>query len=65
MLEKAIKGDQKYWGWLIFLLVLMGIGFACYLYQCLSTDGDGFYLFQDQPGSLYSAAYLPAACAND
>ena len=33
MLEKAVTGSQKYWGWLIFLLVLMGIGFACYLYQ--------------------------------
>ncbi|UCF82445.1 MAG: polysulfide reductase NrfD [Desulfobacteraceae bacterium] len=33
MLDKAVTGSQKYWGWLIFLLVLMGIGFACYLYQ--------------------------------
>ena len=33
MLEKAIKGDQKYWGWLIFLLLLIGMGFAFYLYQ--------------------------------
>jgi len=33
MLERAIKGNQGYWGWLIFLLALMGIGFVCYLYQ--------------------------------
>ncbi len=33
MLDKAIKGNQTYWGWIITLLVLIGIGFACYLYQ--------------------------------
>ncbi|MEJ2023601.1 MAG: polysulfide reductase NrfD [Deltaproteobacteria bacterium] len=33
MLDRAIKGGAKYWGWLIFLLVMMTIGFACYLYQ--------------------------------
>jgi len=33
MLERAIKGTHGYWGWLIFLLALMGIGFVCYLYQ--------------------------------
>jgi len=33
MLEKAIKGDQKYWGWIVFLLLLIGMGFAFYLYQ--------------------------------
>jgi Ni/Fe-hydrogenase subunit HybB-like protein len=33
MLDKAIKGSQQYWGWIIFLLALMGIGFGCYLYQ--------------------------------
>jgi len=33
MLERAIKGTHRYWGWLIFLLALMGIGFVCYLYQ--------------------------------
>ena len=33
MLDKAIKGSQTYWGWLIFLLALMGVGFGCYLYQ--------------------------------
>ncbi len=33
MLDRAIKGSNKYWGWLIFLLVIMSVGFACYLYQ--------------------------------
>ncbi|MFH1930012.1 MAG: sulfate reduction electron transfer complex DsrMKJOP subunit DsrP [Pseudomonadota bacterium] len=33
MLDRAVTGSQKYWGWLIFLLILMGVGFACYLYQ--------------------------------
>ena len=33
MLDKAIKGNQTYWGWIIALLVLIGIGFASYLYQ--------------------------------
>ena len=33
MLERAIKGTSGYWGWLIFLLALMGIGLGCYLYQ--------------------------------
>lgn len=33
MLDKALNGSSKYWGWVIFLLVLIGIGFACYLYQ--------------------------------
>jgi len=33
MLDKAIKGSGKYWGWIIFLLVLIGIGFACYMVQ--------------------------------
>jgi Ni/Fe-hydrogenase subunit HybB-like protein len=33
MLDKAIKGSQTYWGWVIFLLALMGMGFGFYLYQ--------------------------------
>ena len=33
MLEKAIRGSQTYWGWIIFLLVLIGVGFGNYLYQ--------------------------------
>ncbi|MFZ0448893.1 MAG: NrfD/PsrC family molybdoenzyme membrane anchor subunit [Desulfatiglandaceae bacterium] len=33
MLDRTLKGSQKYWGWLIFLLIMMGIGFLVYLYQ--------------------------------
>jgi Ni/Fe-hydrogenase subunit HybB-like protein len=33
MLEKAIKGSPTYWSWIIFLLVVIGAGFAVYLYQ--------------------------------
>ncbi|MBW1999272.1 MAG: polysulfide reductase NrfD [Deltaproteobacteria bacterium] len=33
MLDKAIKGSEKYWGWIIFLLALMGLGLGFYLYQ--------------------------------
>ncbi len=33
MLEKAFYGDKKYWTWVIFLLILMGIGSIAYIYQ--------------------------------
>ena len=33
MLEKALKGSGRYWGMIIFLLVVIGIGFAFYLRQ--------------------------------
>ncbi|MBW1701448.1 MAG: polysulfide reductase NrfD [Deltaproteobacteria bacterium] len=33
MLEMALKGRQGYWGLLIFLLAIMGVGFVSYLYQ--------------------------------
>ncbi|MBN1102329.1 MAG: polysulfide reductase NrfD [Deltaproteobacteria bacterium] len=33
MLDKALRGSQTYWGWLIVLLALMAAGFASYLYQ--------------------------------
>ncbi len=55
MLDRALKGNQGYWGWLVFLLVLMGIGLGCYLYQYregliitgLSRDVSwGFYIAQ-------------------
>ncbi len=55
MLDRALEGDQKYWGWLAFLLAVMAIGFGCYLYQFkvglkitgLSRDVSwGFYIAQ-------------------
>lgn len=33
MLDRALSGKQGYWGWLIFLLAMMGVGVGCYLYQ--------------------------------
>jgi len=53
MLELAIKGSKKYYGWMAFLLVIIGIGFAFYLKQLgfglgitgLSRDTSwGFYI---------------------
>ena len=55
MLEKAIKGSHTYWMWLGFLLLLMGIGLGCYLWQFfvglkitgMSRDVSwGFYIAQ-------------------
>ncbi len=33
MLDRALKGTTAYWSWLVFLLVLIGIGAACWFYQ--------------------------------
>jgi Ni/Fe-hydrogenase subunit HybB-like protein len=33
MIEKALVGKNRYWSWIIFLLVLMGIGALCYVQQ--------------------------------
>ncbi|HHW06014.1 MAG TPA: polysulfide reductase NrfD [Clostridia bacterium] len=33
MIDKAFKGSPKYWAWIITLLVLIGVGFGCYLVQ--------------------------------
>jgi Ni/Fe-hydrogenase subunit HybB-like protein len=33
MLETALKGSRRYWGWIIFLLGVIGVGFIAYLYQ--------------------------------
>ena len=33
MLDKALKGSPTYWGWIVFLLVVIGAGFMAYLYQ--------------------------------
>ena len=55
MLEYAIKGDKKYYGWILFLLGLIGVGFGFYLWQLkfglgitgLSRDVSwGFYIAQ-------------------
>ncbi len=55
MLEKALTGSRRYWGWVIFLLVVIGIGFLNYLRQFsyglgitgMSRDVSwGFYISQ-------------------
>lgn len=33
MLEKALTGSRSYWGWIFFLLAIIGIGFIFYLKQ--------------------------------
>ncbi|GAB4349388.1 MAG: polysulfide reductase NrfD [Candidatus Abyssubacteria bacterium] len=33
MLEKALSGSKRYWAWITLLLVLIGVGFGCYLWQ--------------------------------
>ncbi|MBN1849104.1 MAG: polysulfide reductase NrfD [Deltaproteobacteria bacterium] len=33
MLDKAIKGSKAYWGWIIFLLACIGVGFGFYMLQ--------------------------------
>ncbi len=55
MLEKALTGSKNYWTWVTGLLILIGIGFGCYLWQFnvglkitgLSRDVSwGFYIAQ-------------------
>lgn len=55
MLELAIKGTKKYYGWLTFLIICIGVGFMVYLWQLkvglqitgLSRDVSwGFYIAQ-------------------
>lgn len=33
MLDKAFYGDKKYWGWVILLLIVIGLGFLFYVQQ--------------------------------
>jgi Ni/Fe-hydrogenase subunit HybB-like protein len=55
MLEKALRGNKLYWGWIFFLLVIIGAGFIFYLKQLhyglgitgMSRDVSwGFYVAQ-------------------
>jgi len=55
MIEKALVGDKKYWGWIAFLLLVIFVGFLFYLRQLnqgltvtgLSRDVTwGFYIAQ-------------------
>jgi molybdopterin-containing oxidoreductase family membrane subunit len=33
MFDKALTGSRRYWGWIVFLLLLTGAGFVCYCWQ--------------------------------
>ena len=33
MFEKALDGGKDYWAWVVFLLILIGMGFSAYMYQ--------------------------------
>jgi len=55
MLEKALVGSKKYYAWLTALLIFIGVGFLCYIYQLyaglgitgMSRDVSwGFYIAQ-------------------
>ena len=55
MLEKALKGSIKYYGWMVALLGVIGVGVLCYLWQLsfglgitgMSRDVSwGFYIAQ-------------------
>jgi len=55
MLEKALTGTKRYYGWMAALLAVIGVGFACYLWQFqfglgitgMSRDVSwGFYIAQ-------------------
>lgn len=55
MLEKALDGSPRYWGWIVALLAVIGVGVISYLYQFtyglgitgLSRDVSwGFYIAQ-------------------
>jgi len=35
MLDKALIGSRRYWGWIALLLILVGVGFVCYCWQLI------------------------------
>ena len=44
MIEKALNGNKKYWGWIAFLLAIISLGIHSYTQQLtygLSTTGMG------------------------
>ncbi len=61
MLEKALTGDKRYYGWIAALLAVISVGFACYLWQFsfglgitgMSRDVSwGFYIAQFTCGCI-------------
>ncbi len=56
MLEKALNGSRRYWGWVLFLLVVMGVGFSVYLWQAMTGAGSSG-LSRDVPWGFFIANY--------
>jgi molybdopterin-containing oxidoreductase family membrane subunit len=56
MLEKALIGSRRYYGWVAFLLGVIGVGFLCYLMQL--RDGLGITgMGRDVSWGLYIAQF--------
>ncbi len=56
MLEKALTGSRTYWGWLLFLLAITGMGLGFYLWQAISgSEASG--LSRDVPWGFFIANY--------
>ncbi|NQT94433.1 MAG: polysulfide reductase NrfD, partial [Lentisphaerae bacterium] len=56
MLENALRGDRRYWAWVLFLMTVIGVGFLCYLRQ-LSTGLHITGLSRDVTWGFYIAQF--------
>jgi Ni/Fe-hydrogenase subunit HybB-like protein len=56
MLDKAMVGGRRYWTWIVFLLLVMAVGLACYLRQ-LSYGLGITGLSRDVSWGLYIAQF--------
>ena len=56
MLEKALSGSKRYWGWVIFLLAVIGAAFLAYLHQ-YNTGLGVTGLSRDVPWGFYIAQF--------
>ena len=39
MIEKALSGDRRYWGWIVALLAVIAVGSLFYLHQLQRGPG--------------------------
>lgn len=56
MLENALRGGRWYWGWILFLMGVIGVGFLCYLWQ-LTTGLHITGLTRDVTWGFYIAQF--------
>lgn len=56
MLDRALRGSRGYWGWVLFLLAAMAVGFGVYLWQAL-TGAEASGLSRDVPWGFFIANY--------